>query len=62
MLDIASVGAGTTPAPGDGVARAATGLCFETRVFDPDPDPAELLGAIGQYAPVGLAFAVETRQ
>lgn len=60
MLDIASVGAGTTPAPGDGVARAGSGLCFETRVFD--PDPAELLGAIGQYAPVGLAFAVETRQ
>ncbi|NUK03941.1 PH domain-containing protein [Streptomyces lunaelactis] len=36
------------------------GLCFETQVFD--LDPAELLDAIRQYAPVGLTVTDETRQ
>ncbi|MET7717284.1 hypothetical protein [Streptomyces sp. NPDC005407] len=36
------------------------GLCFETQILD--LDPAELLDAVGQYAPVGLAATDETRQ
>ncbi|MEV6394349.1 hypothetical protein AB0M39_06115 [Streptomyces sp. NPDC051907] len=38
----------------------AEGLCFETAVFD--LDPAEMIGAVRAYAPVGLAAAHETGQ
>ncbi|MCX4820307.1 hypothetical protein OG883_10390 [Streptomyces sp. NBC_01142] len=47
-------------APALGRPAGAGGLCFETQVFD--LDPAELIGAVRTYAPVGLTATDETRQ
>ena len=39
-------------APDLGLPADATGLCFETQIFD--FEPVEMLAAMGQYAPEGL--------
>ncbi|HZX39579.1 MAG TPA: PH domain-containing protein [Streptomyces sp.] len=47
-------------APDQDRAADGHGLCFETQIFD--LDPAELLDAVRQYAPVGLTITDETRR